>query len=450
MEDFFLRIQPLLAEEEFVNFKNEYNKPHFRGVRINTLKCEKDKFLSVMEAQGENFEATPFCENGFYVDEESGFSGKHPLHHAGAVYFQEPSAMSAVTLLAPKEGDKVLDLCAAPGGKSTQIASMLSGKGLLWCNEYVRNRANILLSNIERCGVSNAVVSSSDAETLCSNLEGFFDKVLVDAPCSGEGMFRRDERAKEEWSAEHSDSCAVRQLLILDSAKKALRPGGELVYSTCTFSKAENEDVVEKFLFENPDFELVDTQENFGRKGVGGIGTRIFPMDGGEGHFAVKLRKREDAPFVFGAAAHGEHEVTDIRKIPAVAKEFFEATFENTDMLKRGYLNGDKLFIIPEGCPLIKGTGAIRAGVLAGVVKKGYFDPAHALFMAANPADIKKVVDMELSDERLISFLKGEEIPVSENFSGYAAVAVCSVIAGFGKVSCGRLKNKYPKGLRLM
>lgn len=450
MEDFFSRIQPLLSEEEFVKFKNEYQKLHLRGVRVNILKCSRDKFLAVMQKEGENFPEAPFCECGFYINEDSTFSGKHPLHHAGAVYFQEPSAMSAVTLLAPKEGDKVLDLCAAPGGKSTQIASMLAGKGLLWCNEYVKSRANILLSNIERCGVRNSVVSSSDAETLCSSLEGFFDKVLVDAPCSGEGMFRRDERAKEEWSAEHSDSCSVRQLHILKSAGKALRPGGEMVYSTCTFSKAENEDVVEKFLLDNPEFELVNTCENFGRKGVGGVGTRIFPMDGGEGHFAVKLKKREDAPFACGAAAQGEHEVTDIRKIPAVAKDFFEATFKNTDMLDRAYINGDKLFIIPEGCPLIKGTGALRAGVLAGVVKKGYFDPAHALFMAANPADIKQVVDMELSDERLIPFLKGEEISVSENFSGYTAVAVCSVITGFGKVSSGRLKNKYPKGLRLM
>ena len=214
--------------------------------------------------------------------------------------------MSAVSVLDVQKGDVVLDLCAAPGGKSTQIASALSGEGLLWSNEIVKNRANILLGNIERLGVSNAVVSSTDPDTLCSALEGVFDKVLVDAPCSGEGMFRRDKAAFEEWSVEHSDSCSVRQLKILKSAKKALRPGGILVYSTCTFSYAENEGVIEKFLSENPDFELLDCGEDFGRRTLLGKACRIYPMDGGEGHFAAKLRKKSDNEYFIPVYAKAE------------------------------------------------------------------------------------------------------------------------------------------------
>ena len=291
MEDFFERIKPLLSEDEFKIFKNEYSKTPFVGVRVNTLKCSPEKFESLMKSEGTEIKKTPFSPVGYYIEDKSSLSGKHPLHHAGAVYFQEPSAMSAATLLSPEKGEKVLDLCAAPGGKSTQLAAYLDSEGLIWCNEYVRSRANILISNIERCGIGNAVVSSCEPEALCSALEGYFDRILVDAPCSGEGMFRRDENAYSEWTPEHSDSCAVRQLKILESAKKALKPGGTLVYSTCTFSKAENEDVAEKFLANNPDFELLSCDESFGRAALDGKSTRIFPMDGGEGHFAAKFRK---------------------------------------------------------------------------------------------------------------------------------------------------------------
>ena len=199
MNDFFDRVSALLTKEDFEIFKNEYNKPAYRGVRVNTLKCSVDKFLALMDdVKAED--ATPFCKEGFYVSADSDFGGNHPLHHAGAVYFQEPSAMSAASVLDVQKGDVVLDLCAAPGGKSTQLASALGGTGLLWSNEIVKSRANILLGNIERCGVSNAVVSSADPDMLCNALECVFDKVLVDAPCSGEGMFRKDKDAYSEWT----------------------------------------------------------------------------------------------------------------------------------------------------------------------------------------------------------------------------------------------------------
>lgn len=447
MNIFFDHISPLLSIEEMEKFRNEYEKPAFRGVRVNTPKCSVDKFLSLVPEISKE-DVTPFCKDGFYISEDAIFSGNHPLHHAGAVYFQEPSAMSAVSVLDVHKGDVVLDLCAAPGGKSTQIASALKGEGLLWSNEIVKSRANILLSNIERLGVSNAVVSSADPENLCSALEGVFDKVLVDAPCSGEGMFRRDKGAFDEWSVEHSDSCSVRQLKILESAKKALRPGGILVYSTCTFSYAENEGVIEKFLAENPDFELLDCGEKFGRRTLSGKACRIYPMDGGEGHFAAKLRKKCDSDFY--VSVYAKAEPTAEKKIPSVVKDFFADTFFDTSVYERLMLHGDNVYILPECCPEIKGTGVVRAGVFAGTVKKNYFEPHHALFMAADKENIKRVVDLSLSDPLVQKFLHGEEIPVEGSIKGYTAVAVEGITVGFGKVSSGMLKNKYPKGLRTL
>ncbi len=447
MNDFFERVSSLLTSKDFEIFKNEYSKSAYRGVRVNTLKCDADKFLLLTEGISRE-DTTPFCKEGFYISEDCDLGGNHPLHHAGAIYFQEPSAMSAVSLLGVEKGDVVLDLCAAPGGKSTQIASALGGEGLLWSNEIVKNRANILLSNIERCGVANAVVSSTDPDTLCSALEGVFDKILVDAPCSGEGMFRRDSAVYDEWTPEHSDACSVRQLKILESAKKALRQGGVLVYSTCTFSKAENEDVIAKFLEANPDFELLESGEKFGRPSLDGKSVRIYPMDGGEGHFGAKLRKKYSG--WGGSRTDSELVPTDDRKIPSVVKDFFEDTFINTDFANRFYLHSDNVFILPELCPEIKGTGVIRAGVFAGTVKKSYFEPHHALFMSSKKENIKRVLDLKIDDPRVKKFLHGEEISVEENIKGYTAVCVEGIVTGFGKVSGGMLKNKYPKGLRTL
>lgn len=353
--------------------------------------------------------------------------------------------MSAVTLLSPQKGDKVLDLCAAPGGKSTQIAAALGGFGLIWSNEIVKNRANILLGNFERCGIKNGVVSNSDPESLCTALEGYFDKVLVDAPCSGEGMIRRDPHALQEWSVEHTLSCAVRQLKILNSAKKALRPGGVMVYSTCTFSKEENEETIKAFLKENPDFELMDSNENFGRPTLSGKAIRIYPMDGGEGHFAAKLKKKESD---FGYSCSFALP-TPKKKIPTAVMDFLEDIFKDTSSYEKLFIKEDKVFVLPDICPDLQGTHAIRAGVFAGTIKKNYFEPSHALFTSANINNVKRVVDLDLNDAYVLKFLKGEEIPVDQSIKGYAALAVNGIILGFGKASDGKLKNKYPKGLRI-
>ena len=230
--DFSERIKDML-QNEYEDFLKACDGETYRGLRINTLKADKEMVLANL---GYETERSQFCEDSYYIPQNVQSPGNHPLHHAGAFYIQEPSASSAVEVMGVECGDKVLDLCAAPGGKSTQIAAKLKGTGLIWSNEYVRARVQPLISNIERMGIKNAVVSSAHPEELCTRLEGYFDKILVDAPCSGEGMFRKEPKALENWSVANSKACGQRQLHILDSAAQALKSGGILCYSTCTFS----------------------------------------------------------------------------------------------------------------------------------------------------------------------------------------------------------------------
>ncbi len=427
-----------LLKDEFPAFLKFYNSDdNFRGLRVNTLKCSADKLRELLPFE---LEGTPFCEQGFYLPADVESIGNNPLHHAGAFYVQEPSATSAVTMLGVKKGERVLDLCAAPGGKSTQIAASLDGEGLLVCNEIVRNRSLILLSNIERMGVRNAVVTNAHPDVLCDRLTGFFDKVLVDAPCSGEGMFRKND-AEREWSVEHVRSCAVRQLRILNSAKSALREGGELVYSTCTFSREENEGVITSFLEENPDFELVDSGVSFGRPTMD-YARRIFPMDRGEGHFAAKLRRNSpNASVPCTRKSFG--------KIDSAVLGFYDENFSNRPFGENIAVKGDKIYIQPDNMPDMSGINTLRAGILLGEIKKNRIEPCHCAFMAAKPDECKRCVDFDVNSGEIKSFLRGEEISVNDE-KGFCAVSVNGIVTGFGKASGGRLKNKYPKGLRTL
>lgn len=386
---------------------------------------------------------TPFCKEGFYISSDVTSLGNSPLHHCGAFYIQEPSATSAVEMLGVEKNDFVLDLCAAPGGKSTQIGAKLQGTGLLWSNEIVRNRANILLSNIERMGISNAVVSNCHPDILCNELQGKFDKVLVDAPCSGEGMFRKNSDAQNEWSVEHVKSCAQRQLMILNSAKNALKEGGVMVYSTCTFSQEENEDVITQFLSENPDFELEDAGIDFGRKTLE-YACRIFPMDGGEGHFAARLRKKGEG---YGSIIPYKNN----QKIDDKVWDFYDSLFVDRPFGDNLALVGEKIIILPENYNRnIKNTGIIRAGIILGEIVKNRIEPHHSVFMAAQKNECRSAVDFDLTSDEIQKFLHGEEIAVPSEVKGYTAVCVNEITVGFGKASNGRLKNKYPKGLRIL
>lgn len=432
---------------EYAAFEASMRQPHFRGVRVNTLKFD----VSQCGRLSLPIRACPFSDCGFYLDSDEMSVGNSPWHHAGAFYSQEPSAMSAVTVLNPQPGEKVLDMCAAPGGKTTQIAALLNGDGLLWSNEYVRKRAQILVSNIERMGIRNCVVSNTHPDRLAEGLTGFFDRVLVDAPCSGEGMFRRDPKAVADWSPEHSAACAVRQLAILDSAAKCLREGGVMVYSTCTFSFRENEDVVAAFLDRYPEFSLEPCGVDFGRPGFDRSDRydltqtrRIFPMDGGEGHFAARLRKAgdySDAPLKTSASKQSDDEKR--------AADLFAGCF-NAEPYGKISRIGESCYILPDMMPTVNGLGVLRGGVLLGDIMKNRIEPSHALFMAAQAEECRNLVDLPAESAELASFLHGEEIPVASSFSGYTAVACDGTVTGFGKSSGGRLKNRYPKGLRTL
>lgn len=436
--DFIIRMKAMLKEEA-EEFLSCYNQPHFRGARLNPIKCT-DEILK--ESLPFPVSPAPFSPLSYYIPPESDKVGTLAMHHAGAFYSQEPSAASAVTILAPEPGDKVLDLCAAPGGKSTQIAALLNGNGLLWSNEVVRSRAMILLSNIERTGVKNAVVSSCRPDILCERLSGFFDKVLVDAPCSGEGMFRRDAQAVSDWSVEHVKACADRQLAILNSTADAVKENGILVYSTCTFSTEENEGVVCKFLEEHKDFILESPNVSFGRPAFDlPFARRIFPMDGGEGHFVARMRR---------LSQNSCRTVLYVAKQTSAAKQaksFYRELFRNSLQSEIEQI-GSNLLLLPQGVPQLNGLGVIRAGVLLGEVKTNRIEPAHALFMAAKPDELNSVINFTEDSVQMAQFLRGEELEVEENLQGYTGVAANRIMVGFGKCSSGRLKNHYPKGLR--
>ena len=437
MNAFLNRMESLLGGE-FEEFLRRYEGENFRGLRVNTLKCSPQRLKELL---GIPLEPTPFCPNGFYIPADVQSLGNHPLHHCGAFYIQEPSATSAVEMLGVEEGDFVLDLCAAPGGKSTQIGAMLNGTGLLWSNEIVRNRANILLSNIERMGISNAVVSNAHPEQLCERVAGMFDRVLVDAPCSGEGMFRKNGEAQTEWSVEHVRSCAERQLHILDSAKKALKPGGVMVYSTCTFSREENEGVITRFLDENPDFELENSGVSFGRPALE-YARRIFPMDGGEGHFAARLRKKGESV---------KSALPEIKtKTDSDILDFYDSLFVNRPFGENITVVKDKIIILPKNYQPMDGVPVLRAGVILGEIVKRRIEPHHSAFAAAKESDCVNAVDFDADSAEIKAYLHGEEITVPADIKGYSAVCVSGMTTGFGKASNGRLKNKYPKGLRTL
>lgn len=441
MNEFLLRMKSLLGDD-FDEFLKFYETENFKGLRVNTLKCSVDKLKQLVDFDLVN---TPFCNDGFYIPSSVASLGNSPLHHCGAFYIQEPSATSAVEMLGVEKDDFVLDLCAAPGGKSTQIGAKLQGTGLLWSNEIVKSRANILLSNIERMGISNAVISNCHPDILCKELQGRFDKVLVDAPCSGEGMFRKNSEAQNEWSVEHVKSCAQRQLMILNSAKNALKEGGVMVYSTCTFSQEENEGVVNQFLKENPDFELEDPGVDVGRKTLE-YACRIFPMDGGEGHFAARMRKK-------GSGFKNALPKKSAEKINSDVWDFYDSLFVDRPFGENLAVIKGKIMILPKNYNddvKYAGVGILRAGVILGEIVKNRIEPHHSVFMAAQKDDCRSAVDFGVNSDEIHKFLHGEEIAVQSGVKGYTAVCVNGMTVGFGKASNERLKNKYPKGLRIL
>lgn len=425
-EAFLNRMKDMLGEE-YPAYLQSLERPRAVALRFNPLKGEQ----AALPFVGEN---VPWEERGYYYDPESR-PGLHPYHECGVYYLQEASAMSAVALLDPRPGERVCDLCAAPGGKSTQIAGRMLGEGFLLCNEWSPKRAKILSQNIERLGVSNALVTNETVENLSRRLPEYFDRVLVDAPCSGEGMFRKEEAAVTDWSEETVAMCAERQREILRSAAKLLRPGGRLVYSTCTFAPEENEETVAAFLEEHPEFVSEDVSAPwFSKVGTGMF--RLWPHKLlGEGHFVAVLRK-SGAGETPDANGKGE-------KLP---KEWEQFAKDMEIKLPEGkaIFFGETLYWAPAQTPDLKGLRVLRAGLELGEIRKGRFLPAHALALWLKTA--KNIESYPAGSKEMADYLHGDVVPSRKN--GWCLVMADGYSIGWGKGDGNVLKNHYPKGLR--
>jgi NOL1/NOP2/sun family putative RNA methylase len=449
--EFVSKFKRLLAEEA-ESFFDTYNQNKKSGLRINPLKITKSEFESISPFQ---LEPVPFVHTGFYYQPEIDQPGKHPYHAAGLYYIQEPSAMFIAEQLAPIKGDRVLDLCAAPGGKTTQLAGMMEQEGLLIANEINPKRAKALSENIERLGITNALVTNETPERLAERFQGYFDKILVDAPCSGEGMFRKDEEAIRFWSEDHVAACARQQKNILDSAYRMLKKGGTLVYSTCTFSPEENEQTIERFLNNYPDIELQSILKPDGiQDGRPEWSTseseelykvaRLWPHRlQGEGHFVAKMMKTNSTEFstITPASSNiGKGQLKDF-------KQFCNETIENHSF-ENFFLFNQQLYSLPASCPSFQGLRVLRAGLHLGELKKNRFEPNHALALSLKKEQVRQSFNFSSKDNQWIHYLKGETITTGAD-RGWILVTIDGFSLGWGKEAKGILKNFYPKGLRI-
>lgn len=453
-ESFQQRMKTML-KEEYHAFIQTYEASSHQGLRVNTLKIGTAKFIGLSPF---SLDPVPWCPTGYYYSDKDR-PGKHPYHAAGLYYIQEPSAMSVVEWLQPQPGEKVLDLCAAPGGKSTQIAAYLQGQGLLITNEINHSRAKALSENMERCGVKNALVTNETPERLAERFPAYFDRILVDAPCSGEGMFRKLDEACEDWSSEKVMFCATMQEDILDCAARMLQPGGTIVYSTCTFSQEENEGKIAQFLTKHSEFQLEELQHEHGMaegRPEWGEGreelsrtVRLWPhLLKGEGHFAAKLRKMDEEHRV--APPVKEHK-SKVDKASLQLFDDFQKEYLTLDQPldpKQFLLFGDQLYAAPPGMPDIDKLKVVRPGWHLGTIKKGRFEPSHALALGLVSHEAKQTLSFDSEKNELERYLKGESLMIEGTLKGWTVVCVDNYPLGWGKISNGQCKNHYPKGLR--
>lgn len=431
-QDFIARMQEDLGEEAGA-FLESLKEEAVTSLRVNPLKVPGgedavEHFRKV--APFSTLESVSWEKNGFYYKEPDQ-PGKHPMHEAGVYYIQEASAMLPVTLLAPAPGERILDLCAAPGGKTTQIAAAMEDQGLLVTNEVNGERARILAENVERMGIGNALVLNESVQHLSAAFPSCFDRILVDAPCSGEGMFRKNALACDEWSLAATAECALRQREILDHASVMLRPGGRLVYSTCTFAKAEDEECMDRFLDEHPEFTLVSRH-------------RIWPhKERGEGHFAAVLVKSGDAQ----PAPFRKDKLTSVtdKKLESF-REFWEGNVR-LPMPEQVLLFGDQVYRTPAEMPSLHGLKVLRGGLHLGTLKKNRFEPSHALGLYLKPEDAVHVADLTDRENELTAYLNGMTLNL-EGDKGWYLVVCNGYSFGWGKLAGSVLKNHYPIGLR--
>ncbi len=442
--------------DEFDDFLASYDEDYYRGIRCNTLKITPSEFEKKVPFVSEKVD---WVQNGYYTSEDEQ-PAKHPYYFAGLYYIQEPSAMMPASQLPVEPGDRVLDLCAAPGGKTTELGAKLKGEGVLVSNDISASRAKALVKNVELFGIKNAMVVSESPDKLAERLEGYFDKILVDAPCSGEGMFRKVHSIAKNWEQYGSQYYADIQRTVLPSAVKMLKPGGMMIYSTCTFSKLEDEDSISFILENNPDMELIESH-------------KLFPHKiKGEGHFVALLHKKDTA-----TALAVESSVKDIKessqdakdgkekgtinkydtkvrskykKISDEAFDFFESIGFKIDVSKL-WVNEDRINMLSEDAPDLSRLRVLRTGLFLGEMKKGRFEPSQSLALALKAEEYPNVLDLKLDDDRVVRYLKCESIDVEDGevSDGYCLVAVDGYPLGWGKVDKGRFKNKYLPSWRL-
>jgi len=468
-EEFLARMAVLLGDE-YEEFRAALMQPPSVGLRVNTLKVSPEAFRALSP-----FELAPvdWCAEGFVwqvtVTSEVTVTcvtcqpGKHPHHAAGLYYLQEPSAMAAATLLAPRPGERVLDLCAAPGGKATHIAALMQGEGLLVANDIRARRARVLAQNLERCGVRNCIVLNESPARLAERFPGFFDRILVDAPCSGEGMFRKSEEARRAWSPKHVRGCTRRQGEIMASAARMLRPGGLLAYVTCTFAPEENERVIARFLRNHPDFTVEAAERYLGfapgrpdwlegpERAVGQAlakAVRLWPHRlVGEGGFIALLRREGDtavpAPLV-----------RPRRELPARARQAFEAFCQEhligmSAAEFRLVASGQQLYALPSDAPNLNGLRVVRPGWWLGSFRGNRFRPSQALAMGLTCETVRQALDLPSEGEEVFAYLRGEPLAAAGD-DGWVLIAVDGYPLGWGWRVRGVVKSRYPRAWRNM
>ncbi len=442
-----------LLGDEFDEYKACLDKPMFHGIRINTMKISVEDFLKINPF---HVKPVPWCDNGFYYDENLDKPSKHPYYFAGLYYIQEPSAMTPASVLPIEKGDRVLDICAAPGGKSTELAAKLNGTGVLVSNDISASRAKALLKNLEVFGASNALIISEAPYKLSERFAGYFDKILIDAPCSGEGMFRKSNSMITAWENNGNKLFSDLQISILKEVVKMLKPGGKILYSTCTFAPLENEKSVEYLLSLDEklhlcDFDKYEAFDNghpeWSDSGDAELSkcARLWPHKiDGEGHFVALVEK--DGVSV-NTGNSGSYPIKKA-KLTKETIAFFDSLNKEFDF-NRFEESQDKLYYIPDSFPAVRGLRILRCGLYLGEIKKNRFEPSQSLAMSIKASDFKNVINLTSDDDRVNKYLKGETIE-ADGDNGWALVCVDSYPLGWGKLNNGILKNKYLPGWRLM
>lgn len=420
--------------------------PAVKGLRFNPLKGETVKLEALLPWQGQ---PVPWCPEGRILPANIR-AGRYALHAAGAYYLQEPSAMAPAVQLKVQPGQRVLDLCAAPGGKSGQLAAALKGKGLLIANEPMMSRARVLAENLQRLGVENAIVTAEKPQALARRFPAYFDRILVDAPCSGEGMFRRNPDARQEWQEGSNAGCALRQSEILEAAYQMLKPGGALVYSTCTFSKIENEQVCQAFLDAHADMSLEELPLFPGwETGIDGIGMRLYPHRlQGEGQFFATFVKKGKG----GEELHEpEKERAALHKPSRAMADFFAAAFPMRPLPERMIGWGRQCFALPQDAPPLDGLKIVLPGLQLGEDRERYFIPAHALALVTAPFTSAQgpLLNYAAEDAEILHYLRGETFAIPKELEGWHRIGVRGFSIGWIKAVQGRAQNHLPKGLRM-